>query len=407
MNADRTAGVQTVERSSTGKAFHYKIVDADTHVNPPPFFWQDYLPSHLRELAPRLDHGEDADYIVFEGRRRKFNLINAQAGRAAKDFKMEGRQSETRSGGWEPGARLADMNRDGIDAAVMFGGGPLGTANMELYIESFSAYNRWLADFCAHDRRRLCGVAYIPVRDIDEAVRMLKEAASLGFTTVNIPGFPQRAKETATSGPTGASSALAAQAAALTGDPWGELQYDSPIFDRLWAAAVDLDITLTAHLGGRIVRFENKGKLLSDMLMSKFAMAEPIAIMIFGGVFMRHPKLRFATIESGGGWLAFAANYMDRTWEKQRYWTDSPLKEFPSFYMDRNVYASFIHDRVAIENRHLPGAKNIMWSSDYPHSETTFPDSQKVIARDFQGIPESDKHVIICDRARKLFRIGE
>lgn len=73
----------------------------------------------------------------------------------------------------------------------------------------------------------------------------------------------------------------------------------------------------------------------------------------------------------------------------------------------QNVYASFIHDRVAIENRKMPGAKNIMWSSDYPHSETTFPDSHKVIARDFAGVPENEKRIIVCERARKLFRIGE
>jgi predicted TIM-barrel fold metal-dependent hydrolase len=75
--------------------------------------------------------------------------------------------------------------------------------------------------------------------------------------------------------------------------------------------------------------------------------------------------------------------------------------------MDQNVYTSFIHDRIAIETRHLPGAKNIMWSSDYPHSETTFPHSHDVIERDLVGVPAADKHLIICERARSLFRIGE
>jgi predicted TIM-barrel fold metal-dependent hydrolase len=399
--------VQTLARSAAPAPLTYKIVDADAHVNPPHDFWQDYLPAHLRALAPRVEHAEDADYIVFEGRRKKLNLMNAQAGRAGKDFKLEGRQSDARSGGWEPPARLADMDLDGIDAAVLYGGGPLGTSNMDLYIESFHAYNRWLADFCAYDKRRFCGVAYIPMRDVDEAVRMLREAAGMGFTTVNIPGFPQSAKTTATVGHTGASTSMGAQASALTGDPWGDRQYNHPDFDPFWKAAVDHNITLTVHLGGRMVRFDQKDKLLSDMLMSKFAMAEPVAIMIFGGVFMRFPKLRFATIESGGGWMAFAANYMDRTWEKQRYWTDSVLVQPPSFYMAQNVYTSFIHDRVAIENRHLSGAGNIMWSSDYPHSETTYPESHKVIARDFVGVPEDEKHVIVCERARKLFRVGE
>jgi predicted TIM-barrel fold metal-dependent hydrolase len=397
----------TRSRPAAGAAMTYRTVDADQHLNPPQTFWQDYLPKRLLDVAPKVEHADDADYIVFEGQRRKLNLMSSQAGRKAQDFKMEGKLADVRLGNYDAAARIADMDADGVDAAVMYGGGPLGTSNMDLYIESFRAYNRYLKDFCDYDRRRLCGVAYIPMRDVDEALGLLREAAELGFTAVNIPGFPQQKDTTRAIGATGASESMAAQAAALTGDPMAEKQYDDPEWDRFWAAAVDLNITLTVHLGGRIVRFTNKKRLLSDMLMSKFAMAEVVSILIYGGVFDRHPKLRVATIESGGGWMAFAADYMDRTWEKQRFWTNSELKNPPSFYMEQNVWTSFIHDRVAIETRHLPGAKNIMWSTDYPHSETTFPDSAAWIERIFQGVPEADKHMILSERARKLFRIGE
>jgi len=96
---------------------------------------------------------------------------------------------------------------------------------------------------------------------------------------------------------------------------------------------------------------------------------------------------------------------MDRTWEKQRYWTDSPLTQPPSFYMDQNVYGSFIHDRDGILSRDRPGGKNIMWSSDYPHSETSFPHSQAIIERDFVGIPEEDTHEIVCRRAERVYSV--
>jgi predicted TIM-barrel fold metal-dependent hydrolase len=75
--------------------------------------------------------------------------------------------------------------------------------------------------------------------------------------------------------------------------------------------------------------------------------------------------------------------------------------------MDQNVYGSFINDAVGVTNRNLPGGKNIMWSSDYPHSETTYPHSREVIAKTFKGVPESDKRDIICTRAKALFRVGE
>ena len=124
-----------------------------------------------------------------------------------------------------------------------------------------------------------------------------------------------------------------------------------------------------------------------------------------GGVFQRFPDLKLASIESGVGWLAFAANYMDETWHKQRHWVNSVLEHEPSYFMDRNIYASFIHDRVGILTRDLPGAGNIMWSSDYPHSETTFPNSMQKIEELFEGVPEADKAMIIGGRAKALFNL--
>ena len=101
--------------------------------------------------------------------------------------------------------------------------------------------------------------------------------------------------------------ALGAQALALSGDPNGDRQFYQPEFDRFWAAAVDLDMVLTIHLCARMARFGKKESFLSDMLQSKLAMAEPISIMIFGGVFMRYPQSKFASIESGVGWFGFVA----------------------------------------------------------------------------------------------------
>ena len=397
---------ETLTRDSAGRSseIKYKIVDSDQHVTPAPDFWKDYLPERFKELSPRIEEGEDADFLVFEGRRKKLNIMHAQHARKGQDFKLQGKVSDIPSGGWKPQARLADMDLDGIDAAVQFGGGPLGTLNTELYIESFGAYNRWLADFCSYDRRRLIGVGYIPLRDIDESIEMMRECKERGFNAVNIPAFPQD-KEC----PMNCASpgVFGAQIAALTGDPAGKLQFYHEEMEPFWSAAEDLDMTLTIHLGARVSRFEDKRALLPDMLIGKLSMAEPIAIMIYGGVFMRHPKLRFCSMESGAGWFGFAATYMDRTWEKQRYWTQSDLKEPPSFYMAQNVYGSFIHDRPAVENRHQPGAGNIMWSSDYPHSETTFPDSAGAITRDLAGVPEDEKHEIICGIAQRVFKVGE
>ena len=373
------------------------IVDADAHVNPSHDMWADYLPAGFRELAPKIEHGEDCDYIVFEGRRRKLNLISAQGGREGKDFKMHGRASDARAGGWMPKARLDDMDTDGIDAAVLFGGGPLGTANHELHMASFEAYNRWLADFCAHAPSRFVGVGYVPMQDVDVTVRMIRDCVKWGLKAINIPAFPMA--------PVGSLNGGDAQTRALTGDVNSERSYADPEYDPIWQVACELGIPLTIHLGGRAVRFTEPKFFLSDLLMSKFGMGEPIAIMIYGGVFQRFPDLRLASVESGVGWFAFAANYMDETWQKQRYWVNSVLEKPPSHFWERNIYGSFIHDRAGILMRSLPGAGNIMWSSDYPHSETTFPHSKAKIEELFEGVPEDEKNMIIGGRAKALYNL--
>jgi len=380
----------------------YDVVDADAHVNPSADFWQEYLPGSLRELAPRIEpggEGEDCDYVVFEGRRKKLNLIGAQAGRKGQDFKITGKASDARSGGWMPAARLEDMDTDGIDVQILFGGGPLGTANNDLFVASFDAYNHWLADFCHYSPKRLAGVGYVPMMDVEHSVAVLRDSAKRGLKAVNIPAFPMSKERLTTVGAGGA------QMAVLTGDPQSQRTYSDPEFDPFWAAACDLGIPITIHLGARGVRFDQPKHFLPDLLMSKFSMAEPIAIMIYGSVFERFPELKFVSVESGVGWFAFAAEYMDRTWEKQRYWVNSPLKHPPSFYMDQNVYGTFIHDSVGIKMRHLTGGKNIMWSSDYPHSETTFPDSHDMIREIFEGVPEADKRMILSDRAKAVFHV--
>ena len=99
------------------------------------------------------------------------------------------------------------------------------------------------------------------------------------------------------------------------------------------------------------------------------------------------------------------AEYRDRTWEKQRYWTENTLVQPPSFYMDQNVFGSFIHDREGILNRDRPGGRNIMWSSDYPHSETTWPNSLKLTREWMSEFPESERRKMLYENAARLYHI--
>jgi predicted TIM-barrel fold metal-dependent hydrolase len=371
------------------------VVDADQHVTPPPTFWAEYLSPQFRDLAPKVESDDEYDWIVFEGQRRRLNLMQSQAGRRYEEYKNAGKQSDMRTGGWMPQQRLDDMDRDGIDKAVVFGGGPLGTGNLDLYLDSFDAFNRWQSEFCQATNGRVFAVSYLTTVDVDQTIESMKAAKARGDVAVNLPAFPQNLSQFSKEGSVWQ---------AMTGDPDGDRSYRDPEFDPLWAASVDLDLPITFHLGARVSRFKDKTNFLPDLPMGKVAMLEPIGIMIYGGVFDRHPDLRIGIIESGAGWMPWAADYMDRNWRLQRHWTECDIKHPPSFYFDQNVYASFISDPVGVQRlRDLPGCKNMMWSSDYPHSETTFPFSHQTIKENFEGVPEEDKNWIVAGCAEKFF----
>jgi predicted TIM-barrel fold metal-dependent hydrolase len=373
------------------------VVDADVHVTPPPTFWAQYLSPKFREQAPRVESDGEFDYIVFEGERRKVNLMQSQAGREFDQFKNAGKLSDMRVGGWMPKQRLGDMDRDGIDKGVIFGGGPLQTGDLDLYMDSFDAFNRWQSDFCTDSDGRLFGAAFLPMVDVQHTISMMRAARKRGDVAINLPAFPQSVDKF-----TKKDSVWQA----MTGDVGGERQYRDPEFDPLWAAAVELDLAVTFHLGARVSRFKDKTNFLPDVVMGKPAMLEIPAIMIYGGVFDRFPKLRIGLIEAGVGWIPWAANYMDRTWRMQRHWTECDIEHPPSHYFDQNVYASFISDPIGVELRHHPGGKNIMWSSDYPHSETTFPHSHEVIAENFKGVPQAERDWIIADCAKQFYGLS-
>jgi len=370
------------------------VVDADVHVTPPPSFWAEYLPARYRDVAPRVGSEGDVDYIVFEGTRRPVHLMQSQAGRRFDQYKNTGKLSDMRVGGWMPRARLDDMDRDGIDKAVLFGGGPLSTGNLDLYLDSFDAFNRWQSDFCADSDGRMFSVAFLTTIDVERTIAGMHAAKARGDVGVNLPAFPQTLDQFTKEGSIWQ---------AMTGDPNGKRQYRDAEFDPLWATAVELDLPITFHLGARVSRFRDKTNFLPDIPMGKVAMLEPPAIMIYGGVFDRFPTLRVGLIESGVGWIPWACEYMDRTWYMQRHWTECAIKNAPCHYFDQNIYASFIYDPVGVELRHKPGCKNIMWSSDYPHAETTFPHSHQAIADNFSGVSDEDRRWILAGCAEKFY----
>jgi predicted TIM-barrel fold metal-dependent hydrolase len=356
-----------------------RLISADSHVVPLPSFWRDYLPDALRERAPRIESTDEGDFTVFEGSRTPVMAINSIAGKARDGQGLRYRRfAEQVPGGHDPAARVADQERDGIDAEVLYGGGPLATEDRELFLASHAAYNDWLADFCSYAPQRLIGVAYIPFASPEGAAAEIRRAHRRGLRGALLPAKP----------PTGA----------FWDGTW------APVFEAL----VETGMPAGLHVGfgfARRHRFEGGPAFMTDVVMTKLEMAAPLADLIFGGVLQRHPELRVISVEAYVGWLPFVAEYVDHAYRVHRYWNDLGLTELPSHYLRRQVFATFIEDPIGLRERHSFGVDNLLWSSDYPHGESTFPDSRGFVARAFAGIPEAETRKIVHDNAQRLFQI--
>jgi len=363
-----------------------RIISADDHVNPPPTMYAERVPAQWRDRMPRIERRGDRDLLVFEGNERPISLLEGSAGVASKDVKLLAEsKSEGRRGGWDPAARLEDMDFDGVDAQVLFGSGAGGgvairTLERPMQRVMMRAYDEWLAEFCRHSPQRLIGIGEIPVWDLDAALEEAQRCAALGLRGVLLPAVP-----------------------AYVDSPPGDKAYLDPHYERLWAALADLNLPIHFHLGTRPVSRDVDKNLMVQISVNKTVMCEPIATFIFSGVLQRHPKLKLISVESGIGWMAFLIPWMDHVFERHRYHTKSLLSEPPSVYFHRQVLGTFIDDVVGVRNRDVIGVENIMWSSDYPHVNSSWPESRVYIEKHFGDVPPEERRKMVGGNAARLY----
>src|SRR5262245_50526435 len=359
----------------------YRLISSDSHVTMPDDAWQEYLSPEFRDRGPKLERTDEGDFRVFEGRRTPIMTLDNLAGKKPEEFKLNVRKlDEQRSGAWDPTERVKDMDTDGVDAEVLYVGGPLNSSDPALRLDSVRGYNRWLSDYSSQAPGRLLGVAAIPIDTPELAVEELRWASQQpGLYSGYIPLFP----------------------------PEGD--YGDSKWDPMWQAFVDADWPVGLHVGGRrpgtptVNIFESAPRFMTGLVMSKMTMAESVSELIHGLVLQRFPDLKFVSVEGQIGWCSFFKYYSDHLWEKHRYWTKSELENPPSFYFDRQVYATFMEDPVGLREREHIGVDNIMWASDYPHSETTWPNSKSLTDEWFTQYGDDDKAKILWKNAAQLY----
>ncbi len=130
-----------------------------------------------------------------------------------------------------------------------------------------------------------------------------------------------------------------------------------------------------------------------------------LTVLVFSGVLERFPRLKIVSAENEVSWLPFVIQRWDQTFQHYRHLYPSPLKMRPSEYFSRQIYATFIDDAFGVRNRHQVGVDHVMWSSDYPHTQSTRPHSQDVIARAFAEVPEEEKLKIVRGNVMRLYAL--
>ena len=358
----------------------FRAISADSHVNPPAEMWAEYLPAEFRDRAPKVERTDEGDFEVFEGQRKPLMALAAAAGRRPEEYTMSVRRfTDVRAGGFEPGPRVEDQDIDGVDAEVLFGaavGAPLQSSDPDLKRAGFSAYNHWLAEFCAYAPDRLIGMAYLPLDSPEIAIAEARDAASRGLRGAVLAHQPP------------------------TGD-WASEEW-AP----LWRTIVELGWPAHFHVGGSAnigAVSQVRGAFINGLVASKFNLPLSLGAMVLSGVLADNPDLKLVSVEGQIGWIPFWKYYIDHVYEKHRWHQNVHLDEVPSTYIERQMWFTFMEDPPGIDERHACGIDRIMWSNDYPHSETTWPHSQKIIADIFERVPADEVQKIIRDNCAELY----
>jgi predicted TIM-barrel fold metal-dependent hydrolase len=290
-----------------------------------------------------------------------------------------------RPGEYDPKARLEDMNTDAVEAEVLYSDVECGVAFNSMTdggrVAAFRAFNDAAIEFASADPKRLLIVYLIPIVDVEEAVGEVERLARAGAKAFMLPLYPT---------------------------DLGLPPYFDPRYDPLWAAISETGIPISQHVGAnealwQINRYDTTpAKGIFQSLPPVF-MAEPLANWIVGGVFVRFPKLRVVLVEAGLGWIPYYLERLDTMKVRHGWDTYDMLPELPSHYWHQNMMATFEEDTYGVSQRHRLGVDNLMWATDYPHPDSTWPHSQQVLETHFSDVPRDEARQMIGGNVARIY----
>jgi predicted TIM-barrel fold metal-dependent hydrolase len=347
------------------------VVSGDSHVNEPRDLWRKHLPRRFRQQAMRgIDEGEDGNWnLVFEGQH-----IDKTAEYEVDRMKVS-----------DPAYRYEVLREDGIVGECIY-------PTIGLYVwmltdaeggaASCRVYNEWIADGLARSPRFKCA-GLVPTWDVDAAVAEVGAIAEAGLGAVMIP---------------------------MVATP----EWNHRTWMPLWAAIAETGLPVAVHQGtGHSTHFyRGPGAGVSNLLATQSMAPRMAGLLATSGVLASHPELHFVFVECNIGWLAWTMQTLDYyyrafteagTTTAGKKWVNVELPEPPSAYLRRQVHATFQDDPVGLNNVALTGAQALIWGSDYPHHEGTYPHSAETVARLSEGLDDATAAMVFSQNAIDLF----
>jgi predicted TIM-barrel fold metal-dependent hydrolase len=378
----------TTTAPATDDALLALPISADSHIVEPPNCYTDYIDPAWRDRAPHIERNQrGVENFVIEGLKNAIPIgMLAAAGMTPEEVKEMRKAdfADISTAAWEPESRVVAQDRDGVGGEVIFASvGMVLCAHPDYDYKRacMTAYNRWLAEFCAQKPDRLFGLAQCAVSSVDEAIEDFVAAKELGMVGMMMTGNPQHE------------------------------DYDHPDYDALWECAVDLDLPVAFHIltskddDPSSALTSPRGHNANAFMNLVRGVQNILGLFVFGGVFERHPDLHLVVAEADAGWVPhwmYRSNHAAERWGSAMKRT---ISKQPGDYVLSNCHFTFQDDATAYTDPTLVDSDCLMWASDFPHTDSTWPRSADILAEHTAHLTEAQRRRVTRDNTVEVFNL--
>jgi predicted TIM-barrel fold metal-dependent hydrolase len=379
------------------------LISVDDHVLEPAHVWVDRVAAKDRDRAPHMVVDGDMEYWVYDGHRYPSSGLSACAGKKKEEFSPEPvTYAEMRPGCYDSVARLEDMDRAGILASLCFptitrfcGQLFMEASDREFGLVCLKAYNDWMIEeWCGSARGRYIPLILIPMWDPAGAAKEMQRCADKGANAFAFSENPSK-----------------------LGLP--TIHDRDRYWDPVMSTASDLDMVACMHVGSssEVPKIAPDSPFMANLTWGAIRTSGAMLSWLFSGMFTRFPGLKIALSEGEIGWIPYFLERAEQVVDKQRYWVSRGAKFMDHATTDvdmdtlnirelfrGHVFGCFIEDHHGIASIDEIGEDNIMCETDYPHSDSTWPNCITAVRKLISHLPAETQYKILRGNAEKLYR---